>query len=73
MNLQPLKREFRIVRSRAFADAMHLGAKPVDERQRDGRPGRYTVSGSFVQLPTGELPESSDDTVDEGTRDWRRA
>lgn len=68
MNFQPLKREFRIVRSRAFADALRLGGRPVDERQRDGRPGRYTVSGSFVQLPAGELPDSEQpDSRDDGS------
>ncbi len=38
---------------------MRFRAKPVDERQRDRRPGRYTVSGSFVELPEGELPDET--------------
>jgi hypothetical protein len=72
MNFQPSKREFRIVRSIAFSDAMRGGVRPVDERQRDPRPGRYTVSGSFVQLPAGELPDLTDG-ADDGAEDWRRA
>ena len=51
MESQPFQRQVRIAASPQLREAGRRQAKIVDERERDTRPGRFTVSGTFICLP----------------------
>lgn len=45
---------FRIVKSPQLLEHERTAGKAAaDERQRDPRPGRFTIRGSFIELPGG--------------------
>lgn len=56
--------EVRIVWSREAKGATQRFQPVVDERDRDNRPGRFAVQGSFIQLPREpDVGEDSPKTI----------
>lgn len=50
------RKQAMIVKSLAFAEAYR---QLEDERQRDTRPGRFAVTGQFIQLPEQETSDQT--------------
>lgn len=59
MSNRPETPTFRIVKSPQLLEHERNAGKPAaDDRQRDQRPGRFTIRGSFIELPGGAAASS---------------
>ena len=48
----PLRKDVRMAKSPDFVDAeLRRWRDPAETSERDNRPGHYSVTGAFVELP----------------------
>jgi hypothetical protein len=61
--LDPLRKRVRIVKSAEFPEAeIRRWREPTERKGRDNRPGFYSITGAFIELPERSEANSNDST-----------
>lgn len=59
--VEPTKRNVRMAKSPDFLEhGMRRWREPSERNERDNRPGHYSITGAFVELPDSHVTRSED-------------